>query len=115
MKESRTSVAAWEALAVGVSTREYGRVLDPLPTGRAARAVAKSSVSRRFVALTRARLTTWLAQPLDGLDVRVVLIDGLHFRDHVIFLALGIAADGHKHVLALGKAPPRMRRSARVC
>ncbi len=33
--------------------------------------------------------------------IRVVLIDGLHFRDHVIFLALGIAADGHKHVLAL--------------
>jgi hypothetical protein len=23
-------------------------------------------------------LTTWLAQPLDDLDVRVVLIDGLH-------------------------------------
>jgi len=90
-----------DALAVGVSTREYRRVLDPLPIGRRERAVAKSSVSRRFVALTRARLTTWLAQPLDGLDVRVVLIDGLHFRDHVILLALGIAADGHKHVLAL--------------
>jgi transposase-like protein len=90
-----------DAIAVGVSTREYGRVLDPLPAGRAERAVAKSSVSRRFVALTRARLTAWLAQPLDALDVRVVLIDGLHFRDHVILLALGIAADGHKHVLAL--------------
>ena len=90
-----------DAIAVGVSTREYGRVLDPLPTRRTERAVAKSSVSRRFVALTRARVTAWLAQPLDGLDVRVVLIDGLHFRDHVILLALGIAADGHKHVLAL--------------
>jgi transposase-like protein len=30
-----------------------------------------------------------------------VLIDGLHFRDHVILLALGIAVDGQKHVLAL--------------
>jgi putative transposase len=90
-----------DAIAVGVSTREYGRVLDPLPAGQTERAVAKSSVSRRFVALTRARLTAWLAQPLDTLDVRVVLIDGLHFRDHVILLALGIAADGHKHVLAL--------------
>jgi putative transposase len=90
-----------EAMAAGVATREYARVLDPLPTGRTERAVAKSSVSRRFVALTRARLTAWLAQPLDELDVRVVLIDGLHFRDHVILLALGIAADGQKHVLAL--------------
>ena len=43
-----------EAIAAGVSTREYGRVLDPLPTGRRTEhAVAKSSVSRRFVALTR--------------------------------------------------------------
>src|SRR6266404_786528 len=90
-----------DALAVGVSTRAYGRTLDPLPAGRTEHAIAKSSVSRRFVALTRARLTTWLAQPLDALDIRVVLIDGLHFRDHIILLALGIAADGHKHVLAL--------------
>jgi len=90
-----------EAMAIGVSTREYGRALDPLPVGRTARSVTKSSVSRRFVALTRARLTTWLAQPLDALDIRVVLIDGLHFRDHVILLALGITAKGDKHVLAV--------------
>ncbi len=90
-----------ESLAVGVSTRAYERTLDPLPAGRAERAVKKSSVSRRFVALTRAQLVAWLAQPLERLAVRVVLIDGLHFRDHVILLALGITADGDKHVLAL--------------
>jgi putative transposase len=39
--------------------------------------------------------------PLDGLDSRLVLIDGLHFRDHVILLALGVDAQGTKHVLAL--------------
>jgi len=90
-----------EALAIGVTTRQYHRALDPLPAGIRERAVAKSSVSRRFVALTSARLTTWLAQPLDGLDLRVVLIDGLHFRDHVILLAVGLDAQGTKHVLAL--------------
>ena len=90
-----------DVLAAGVATRAYRCTLDPLPTDHAECAVAKSSVSRRFVALTRAQLTTWLSQPLEGLDVRVILIDGLHFRDHVILLALGIAADGTKHVLAL--------------
>ena len=30
-----------------------------------------------------------------------MLIDGLHFRDHVILLALGVDAQGTKHVLAL--------------
>jgi putative transposase len=90
-----------EAIAIGVATRKYRRALDPLPAGTRERAVSKSSVSRRFVALTSTRLTTWLAQPLDALDVRIVLIDGLHFRDHVILVALGVDSQGQKHVLAL--------------
>jgi transposase-like protein len=90
-----------EAIAVGVSTRQYARTLDPLPAELPERAVSKSAVSRRFVALTGAQLTTWLAAPLDGLDVRIILIDGLHFRDHVILLAVGVDAQGTKHVLAL--------------
>ena len=90
-----------EAIAVGVSTRQYARTLDPLPAELPERAVSKSAVSRRFVALTSAQLTTWLATPLEGLDIRVLLIDGLHFRDRVILLALGIDAHGRKHVLAL--------------
>jgi transposase-like protein len=63
--------------------------------------VSKSSVSRRFVALTSAQLVTWLARPLHDLDVRLVFIDGLHFRDHVILFALGVDSQGQKHVLAL--------------
>ncbi len=94
-------VRTLEAIAIGVTTRKYRRALDPLPAGVGERAVTKSSVSRRFVALTSAQLTTWLAQPLDGLDVRIILIDGLHFRDHVILVALGVDSRGHKHVLAL--------------
>jgi putative transposase len=90
-----------EAIAIGVTTRKYHRALDPLPTGTGERAVSKSSVSRRFVALTSAQLTTWLGRPLDDLDVRIVFLDGLHFRDHVVLLALGVDAQGQKHVLAL--------------
>ena len=90
-----------EAIAVGVSTRQYARTLDPLPADLPERAVSKSAVSRRFVALTSAQLTTWLATPLDELDIRIVLIDGLHFRDHVILLAVGVDPQGTKHVLAL--------------
>jgi putative transposase len=90
-----------EAIAIGVTTRKYRRGLDPLPEGTRERAVSKSSVSRRFVALTSAQLATWLARPLDDLDVRIIFIDGLHFRDHVILLALGVDSHGQKHVLAL--------------
>ncbi len=90
-----------EAIAVGVTTRKYLRTLEPLRPDVPERAVSKSAVSRRFVALTSARLTTWLATPLDDLDIRIVLIDGVHFRDHVILLALGVDAQGTKHILAL--------------
>jgi transposase-like protein len=90
-----------EAIAVGVTTRQYSRTLEPLPAPFTERAVSKSAVSRRFVALTGARLTTWLATPLDALDIRIVLIDGIHFRDHIILLAVGVDTQGTKHVLAL--------------
>jgi putative transposase len=90
-----------EAIAIGVTTRQYRRALDPLPAGIRERAVSKSSVSRRFVALTSAQLATWLTRPLDDVDVRIVFIDGLHFREHVILLALGVDSQGQKHVLAL--------------
>jgi putative transposase len=90
-----------EAIAIGVATRKYPRSLDPLPAGLRERSVSKSSVSRRFVALSAARVTAWLAQPLDRLAVRVIVIDGLHFRGHVVLLALGVDSTGQKHVLAL--------------
>jgi putative transposase len=61
-----------EAIAIGVTTRKYRRALDLLPAGTRERAVCKSSVSRRFVALTKAPVATWLARPLDDLTVRVI-------------------------------------------
>jgi len=90
-----------EAIAIGVTTRKYRRALDPLPVGTRERAVAKSSVSRRFVALTTTQLASWLTRPLDGLAIRIIFIDGLHFREHVVLIALGVDVQGDKHVLAL--------------
>lgn len=90
-----------EQIAVGVSTRNYARTLEQLPPGMSERSVAKSSVSRRFVALSAAQLRTWLARPLGDLDLRVVMIDGIVFADRILLIALGIAADGMKRVLGL--------------
>jgi len=90
-----------EAIAVGVSTRKYARSLDALPEGELERSVARSSVSRRFVAMSSRTLTQWLTQPLDSLDLRVVIIDGIFFREHCVLIALGVASDGAKHVLGL--------------
>jgi transposase-like protein len=61
----------------------------------------KSAVSRRFVALTEAKLASWFSAPLGALDLCVVMVDGLAFREHCVLVALGIASDGTKHALGL--------------
>lgn len=90
-----------EAIAAGVSTRRYARTLDPVPSDVDERATSRSAVSRRFVALSTARLRAFLSRPLGELDLRVVCIDGKVFRDHCIVIALGVDTDGRKHVLGL--------------
>ena len=90
-----------EEMAIGVSTRNYARALEPTPAGVSERSVSKSAVSRRFVALTKVQLREWLSRPLIDWDLRVVMIDGIHFKDRILLIALGIEADGTKHVLGL--------------
>ncbi len=63
--------------------------------------ISKSAVRRRFVARTTAQLADWQSAPLDGLDLVAPLIDGVHLCDRCLIVALGIAADGQKHALAL--------------
>jgi transposase-like protein len=90
-----------EQMLVGVATRQYARSLEPLPATIATHGTSKSAVSRRFVAKTRAQLEAWQSQPLDGLDLVGLLLDGVHVGEHCLIVALGIAADGEKHALGL--------------
>jgi hypothetical protein len=89
------------AIASGVSTRKYARNLEALPKEEPERAVSKSAVSRRFVALSVEVMTTWLSRPLGELKLRVVMIDGIDFGEHGVVIARGISEDGRKHVLGL--------------
>ena len=90
-----------EQMLVGVATRQYARSLDPLPAEVSSRGTSKSTVSRRFVAKTRAQLETWQAQPLDELALAVLLLDGVHVGEHCLIVALGVTEDGTKHALGL--------------
>lgn len=90
-----------EALVAGVSTRKYAALLDPLPEGTSERSVSKSAVSRRFVALSRKKLEECLSRPLGDLDLWVVMVDGIKFRDRTVLLAMGIDRGGTKHVLGI--------------
>ena len=84
-----------------MSTRRYEHTLDALPALEVQSAVSKSAVSRRFVALSSAQLTQWLSRRIDAIDLPVVMIDGIHFRDRVVLVALGFDVQGKKHVLGI--------------
>ena len=93
--------ATLAAMASGVSTRRYSASQQPVPARHRPSAASKSAVSRRFVALSRQQLQEWLGRRLDGLDLPVVMIDGIRFSERVVLVALGIDAQGGKHVLGL--------------
>jgi transposase-like protein len=95
---NRATIAA---IAAGVSTRRYARTLDPLPANAMQSSASKSAVSRRFVALSSAQLTEWLSRRIDTIDLPVVMIDGIYFRDRVVLIALGFDSEGKKRVLGI--------------
>jgi transposase-like protein len=105
--------ATLAAIAAGVSTRRYAGTLDKLPPPEEALSVSKSAVSRRFVALSQEQLNEWLSRPLKDIDLPIVMIDGIHFRDRVILVALGIDAKGDKHVLGLREGSTESTRVVR--
>jgi transposase-like protein len=91
-----------EAIACGVSTRNYGRSLESLPEDLEARSVSRSSVSRRFVALSQKQMTTWLTMPLGDRSFRIVLI------------APGIDSEGKKQALGLREGSTEYSRVAKA-
>jgi transposase-like protein len=92
---------AVEQMLVGVSTRKYGRSIEPVGRSLKTRGTSKSAVSRRFVAITETRVKSWLERDLTSIDLAVLMIDGLHVEDHVLLVALAIDIEGRKHVLGM--------------
>jgi transposase-like protein len=103
---SSTELLGREAMArmlAKLSTRRYGVGLEPMGEKVRAqtRSVSKSAVSRRFVAATESALAELMTADLSGLDLVAIMVDGVHFAQHLCVVALGIGLDGTKHPLAL--------------
>ena len=94
---------AMEKMLAGLSTRRYPVGLEPVGEQVAEKsfATSKSTVSRRFVAMTETALAGLLAADLSGLDLVALMIDGVHFAESCCVVALGIDIEGNKHPLAL--------------
>ncbi len=94
---------ALERMMAKLSTRRYAAGLEPVgaQVEETSRSTSKSAVSRRFVAATEKALADMLAADLSGLDLVALMIDGVHFADHLCVVAMGIGIDGTKHPLGL--------------
>jgi putative transposase len=90
---------AMEQMLVGVSTRKYARSLEPVAPTVEESGTSKSAVSRRFVAKTEAQLDEALGESLKDRRWAGLMVDGLHFHDHLVLILLGIDESGQKHVL----------------
>jgi hypothetical protein len=77
-------------------------------TFRRLRELLKSAASRRFVALSAARMQDWMASDLSGLNLLVIRIYGVAMdEDLILVAAIGVDAKGDQHPLGLTEAPRR--------
>jgi hypothetical protein len=58
-----------EQILVGVSSRNYGRSLESVPDDLDSSVTSRSSVSRRFVARSQAKVEEFLSRSLTDLDL----------------------------------------------
>ncbi len=91
----------WPGCRPAATRSPWSRSAGKVEAGRRRR--VKSAVSRKFVAMTETALADLLAADLSGLDLVAMMIDGVHFADHLCVVALGIDIDGIKHPLASGR------------
>jgi len=98
---------AMNQMLINVATRKFARSVRlpegdiPVPAGAG---LSKSAASRRFVALSAARMKDWMTSDVAGLDLLVIQIDGIHMaEDLILVVAIGVDARGDKHPLGLAE------------
>jgi len=87
-----------EIVLAGVSTRRYGRVLPELAD---AAGMSKSEVSRELIVASEKALTELMERTFHDIDILAVWIDGIEIAGHHVLAAIGLDAEGKKHLLGL--------------
>ena len=97
-KDSRLADRVLGILMRGVSTRNYREVLPEMAEQVG---VSKSQVSRENIEAGERLLKELAERDLSQHDLLFIYIDGLRFGNHLVIAAVGVDAQGQKHVLAL--------------
>jgi putative transposase len=97
-KDGRLADRMLEILLDGVSTRRYEGVL---PQMAETVGVSKSQVSRETIEAGERLLKELAERDLSSLELLAIWIDGLQLGSHHVICAVGVDANGQKHVLGL--------------
>ena len=87
-----------ERVLAGVAARRHGEVSEQLGADidEQAKGTGRSSVSRRWKRATEAALAELMARDLSGLEVAVVMVDGIEVAGQCCVAGLVITTDGAK-------------------
>jgi transposase-like protein len=95
-KDERLADRMLDIMMAGVSTRRYA---DVLPEMAAQVGVSKSQVSREFIDAGERLLKALAERDFSEKDLLVIYLDGVQFGPYHVICAVGVDAQGHKHVL----------------
>jgi putative transposase len=95
--------AVMDRMLVGVSTRKFARVGEPVgdEVEASSSSTSKTSVSEMFVERTRTALGELMSRRLEDVRLAVMMLDGLEIAERTHVVALGISTDGVKIPLGL--------------
>jgi transposase-like protein len=97
-----------DILVCNVSTRKYARVVHRCADELG---ISKSAVSRQFVKQSAQALAKLMSRDLSKTDFVAMYVDGITVAKHHILAAVGVDAQGSKHVLGLA---PGISENAKV-
>lgn len=97
-KDGKLADRMLSILMRGVSTRKYREVLPEMAEQVG---ISKSQVSRENIEAGERLLQELAERDFTQLDLLVVYIDGMRFGEHLVVAAVGVDAQGSKHVLGL--------------
>ena len=98
MQDARLGRKMLDVLLRGISTRQYEGVLPEMVDSCG---LSKSNVSREAMEASEEALKELLERRFDGLDLLVIYIDGMVFGEQHMIGAVGVDAEGRKHVLGI--------------
>ena len=93
----------------GIATRSYESCAEAVPE---AFGLSSSTVSRRFIKASAAKLRQFQERSLSDYDLVGLFMDGKTFADQEMIIALGVTIDGHKVPLGFVQA---VSENERVC